>query len=47
MQYETRYGLRVEHSYDAAREYIEADPDTIKFHGGMLCSSRSHMCTTR
>ena len=31
MQYETRYGLRVEHSYDQAREYIEADPDTIKF----------------
>ena len=31
MRYETVLGLRKEPSFDEVRQYIQADPDTIKF----------------
>ena len=31
MQYESKYGLRKEHTFDEVRQYILADPDTIKY----------------
>ena len=31
MQYESHLGLRREHTFDAVREYIQRDPDKIKY----------------
>ena len=31
MEYESKYGLRREHTFDEVRQYIQADPDTIKY----------------
>ena len=44
MEYETKYGLRREHTFDQVRKYITADPDTIKYpHRAALFLQKSHV----